>query len=113
MKVTRKVYQEKYDERGQLKRAIEDAECAERFDEWRELRAKLPELEKFFDQLPKVKVSFSIGSRGYYQEVVKIGKSYFQYGEAMTKGRGYWSITEIPEVTQEMKDEMVEDAYYY
>tara|TARA_R110000737_G_scaffold134595_1_gene165937 strand:- start:4835 stop:5176 length:342 start_codon:yes stop_codon:yes gene_type:complete len=113
MKITRKVYQEMYAERGQLKRDIQKADDEERFDTWRELKAKLPTLEEFFEKLPKVKVEFSIGSRGYYREVVKIGKTYFQHGEAMTKGRGYWSVTEIAEITQQMKDDMMSDSYYY
>tara|TARA_R110000796_G_scaffold178863_1_gene295484 strand:+ start:129 stop:470 length:342 start_codon:yes stop_codon:yes gene_type:complete len=113
MKITRKLYQDMYAERGQLKRAINDADQEERFDTWRELIEKLPKIEEFFENLPKVLIEFTIGHRDYYREVVKIGKTYFQHGEAMTKGRGYWCINEIAEITPQMKDDMMADSYYY
>ncbi len=72
------------------------------------------EIEKEFKIIPTVYVSFYIGYRSYYREVRKIGKSYFTHGEKMTKNRGgYRDITEIEEITNEMKDEMLSDLYYY
>jgi len=65
------------------------------------------------EALPHVKVSFSIGSRSYYQSVIKLGNSYFQHGRKMTASRGYYCITEIAEITKGMKSEMLSDSYYY
>ena len=104
MKITRKLYQEIHTERGQLKKDIRRAEDEERFDDWRELKAKLPALEELFEKLPKVFVAYNIGCRGYYEEVVKIGKTYFDYGRAMTKGRGYYGINEIAEITPQINE---------
>ena len=55
------------------------------------------------EALPHVKVSFSIGSRSYYQSVIKLGNSYFEHGIKMTASRGYYCITEIAEITKGMK----------
>ena len=114
MKITRKLYQEKYSERSELYGEKRIADNKQDMVSYFEAKARIEEMDKnFFDKLPKINVSFTIGSRGYYEEVVKIGKSYFQYGESLTGGRGYYNITEIPEITQEMKDEMLSDSYYY
>lgn len=114
MKVTRKSYQEKYSERSELICAKHSADRADDMPSYFEAKARIEELDKeFFDKLPTVKVSFSIGSRSYYQEVVKIGKSYFKYGESLTAGRGYYGVTEIPEITEKMTHEMISDSYYY
>lgn len=69
--------------------------------------------ENYFDLLDTVNVSFYIGCRKYYRAVVKLGKSYYDKGEKLTKGSGYRSIEEIPEITQKMTDEMISDSYYY
>ena len=69
--------------------------------------------EAIIDQFPTVYVSYSIGYRSYYSQVVKIGKTYIHRGEKMTQARGYRLVTEIPEITEEMKAEMISDSYYY
>ena len=113
-KTSRKEYIEKYAERQQLSynlnRAFENNQP--------ELVAVLKEEieylnESYFNKLTKVPVSYYIGYRSYYEEVVKIGACYFQYGKAMTKGRGYRSLEEIPEITDSMKESMLSDTYYY
>lgn len=113
-KTTRKEFEIKYAEKMDMTRAKNAAVDAEEMDTWRKLKGELEVMEKeYFEKLDKVKVSYSIGCRGYASEVVKIGKSYFLYGRSMTYGRGYWGVTEIAEITQEMKDEMLSDSYYY
>lgn len=69
--------------------------------------------EKYFNRLPKVNVSFMCGYRMFYREVVKIGKSYFDSGEKMTKNRGYHCVEEIEKITDRMKEDMISDSYYY
>lgn len=114
MKILRKDYQEKFQEKRDLIYAQREAELKEAWAEYFEIKGKIAILEQeFFEKLEKVKVSFYIGCRAYYQEVVKIGKAYFQYGRAMTRGAGYECIVEIPEIDDEMKKEMMEDSYYY
>ncbi len=78
-----------------------------------EAQKRFSELKEILESLKNVRVSFSIGSRSYYQKVVKIGKSYFDGNTKMTAGRGYYLITEIPEITENMRDEMISDSYYY
>jgi hypothetical protein len=73
------------------------------------------EIEQEIDErTEKVNIKFWIGYRDYYQEVVKIGKGYYNRGEKMTKtGGGYEGIEEIPAITDQMKQEMIADSYYY
>ena len=113
-KTTRKEFELNYETKMSMTRAKNAAEDEERFDDWRRLKRALEVFEDdYFSKLDKVTVSYSIGHRGYASEVVKIGKSYFLYGRSMTAGRGYWGVTEIPEITDEMKADMLSDSYYY
>ena len=59
-----------------------------------------------------VNVSFSIGSRSYYEKAYKIGKFYYTVA-TNTKLTSYFSPTEIDEITDENCNEMVSDSYYY
>jgi hypothetical protein len=65
------------------------------------------------DKAPKVKVRFNIGSRSYYREVMKIGKTYIDRGDKLNRSNGYSCIEEIPAITEKMKEEMIADSYYY
>ena len=69
--------------------------------------------ESYFNLLDTVNVSFYIGCRSYYREVVKIGKFYYDRGEKLTKGNGYRSVKEIEETTEKMTESMISDSYYY
>ena len=90
---------------------------SERSEDWttytrvnRQLRELETRLKTDFEW---VNVSASIGSRNYYRSVIKIGKGFFDRGEKMTAGRGWWGVEEIPEITEGMKNEMISDSYYY
>lgn len=114
MKTTAKEYEANVEILKGLRNAIEDARMA---DNW-ELKIKLETLKvdlnsMYFEKLDKVNVSFMIGYRSYYREVSKIGKSYFDHCEKLTKGNGYHCITEIEEITKKMSDEMISDSDYY
>jgi hypothetical protein len=111
-KTTRKEFEAKYDEKMSMTRAKNNA--PDDANLWVELNNKLKELEEnYFAKLTKVNVAYSIGHRDYASEVVKLGKSYFLYGRPMTAGNGYWSVNEIPEITDRMKADMLSDSYYY
>jgi len=113
-KTSRKEYLKKYALKMAMTRDSKTQRVIPSISVHRDLKDELETLEKdYFSKLTKVFVSFSIGFRDYQEEVVKIGKCYFQYGEAMTKGRGYYFIEEIPEITEEMKTQMLSDSYYY
>lgn len=114
MKTTVKEFETKTTFRKFVKNERENAIMAEDWDRVAEADELLEGLENnYFSQLETVAVSYMIGSRNYYQEVIKIGKSYFLHGRKMTKGRGYWFIQEIEEITEEMNNEMIADSYYY
>lgn len=114
MKTTIKEFEAKREEKRNLYYQSEQALDNENFKLHTELKRKHTDLQKeYFDKLEKVKVSFSIGCRSYYQEVTKIGNALFCSGRKMTKGRGFYNVEIIPEITQEMKEEMVSDSYYY
>lgn len=81
--------------------------------EYKALKNIIKEIEDLLNNEPKVCVSYCIGYRSYYSEVTKIGKTYFHRFEKMTKKNGYRCIDEIPEITQQMKDDMLSDSYYY
>lgn len=83
------------------------------FNNYAKERKEADKLIKKIDDLKNCYVSFNIGSRSYYEKVIKIGKGYYNHGRKMTKGRGYWDITEIPEITDKMKQDMIADSYYY
>jgi hypothetical protein len=113
-KTSRKEYLKKYALKMAMTRDSKSALDSGAIEIYRILKDELETLEKdYFSKLTKVFVSYSIGFRDYQREVVKIGKGYFQYGEAMTKSRGYYFIEEIPEITEEMKTQMLSDSYYY
>lgn len=61
----------------------------------------------------KVNIQFYIGWRTYYECVIKKGKYYYRRNEKMTKSRGYHGIKEIPHITENMRNDMLSDMYYY
>lgn len=69
--------------------------------------------EEYFNLLDTVSVSFYIGYRKYYEDVTKIGKTYFSRTTKMTKSNGYRDIKEIGVITDRMKSDMIDDMYYY
>ncbi len=71
------------------------------------------EIVKWIDTVETINVKFFIGYRRYFAEVYKVGKSYFEHGQKMTKKNGYRSIVELAEITAEQHQEMTEDLYYY
>ena len=82
-------------------------------DKYHEIKTELEKIEKYFDSVHTISVKAWIGSRKYYKTVAKFGKSYFNRGEKMTQSNGWYSVQEIPEITQEMTNEMISDSYYY
>lgn len=65
-------------------------ECSmEKYQEKVILESQLKEVREEMKKAPTVYVSYCIGYRSYYTEVVKLGKSYFHRGEKMTKKNGY------------------------
>lgn len=78
-----------------------------------EAEALVKMIEHTIEELPKTSVSFMIGYRSYYQDVIKIGKSYFSGHTKMTKSNGFRNIEEIPEITEEMKNDMISDSHWY
>jgi hypothetical protein len=116
MKTTSKEYQAMCDLRRkanhQIQRIKEGIEPS--YIEVLELEQKVKELEQtYFDQVEKVFVEFYIGFRRYYRQVVKIGKTYFDRADKLTKSNGYRWVKEIPEITEKMTEEMIADSYYY
>jgi len=91
----------KYDMNGEVGKKWE---CSEKIEELNE------RLRNEFDW---VSIECWIGYRQYFYDVIKIGKGYFHHGKKMTKSRGWHSITEIPEITERMRGEMISDMYYY
>lgn len=114
MKTTRKEYLANYQERSEYK-SFEDT--ARRNEDWGMVKLMQDSVqlleEKYFNLIDTVCISFFIGSRSYYEEAVKIGKTYFQYGRSMTQGNGYYCINEIDSITDEMNKSMMADSYYY
>tara|TARA_R110002049_G_scaffold224712_4_gene396509 strand:+ start:9566 stop:9907 length:342 start_codon:yes stop_codon:yes gene_type:complete len=113
MKITVKVYQAKAEEKRNLYFQFTQAEENDNIPLYFELKEKYEALEKEFDSMPTVAVSFSIGYRRYYQNVVKIGKTYFDRTTKMTASNGYRCIKEIPAITDAMRSDMIDDAHYY
>ena len=114
MKTTAKEYNEKVQILKGLRNSVYEAEAANNWKLMIDLKALIVDLNSmYFEKLDKVNISFMIGYRNYYREVSKIGKSYFDHCEKMTKGNGYRNIEEIEEITQKMSDEMISDSYYY
>ncbi len=114
MKTTRKEYLENYARRQDLAFREQEARNAGNFEAAavaHEERQVL--INNYFNNLPTANVSFYIGCRRYFENVVKIGKAYFDNGAPMTKGRGYRDITEIEEITDNMKKQMLDDSYWY
>ena len=113
MKTTVKEYQIQLELRKNLKNSAENTYFSD-LDLSLGLKKMADEIdETYFNKLDTVSVSYLIGSRSYYGDVVKIGKTYFSRGVKMTRSRGYWCIKEIPQVTNEMTDSMIADSYYY
>jgi hypothetical protein len=113
MKLTVTIYQAKAEEKRNAYYQMTQAEENDNMPLYFELKEKYEALQAWFDALPKVSVSFMIGYRSYYREVVRIGKTFFDGRDKMTKGNGYRSIEVIPAITEEMKAEMISDSYYY
>jgi hypothetical protein len=78
-----------------------------------EAEARIEAIEEEVKAIPTVKVQYYIGYRQYFDSVIKIGKSYFDRGTKMTASRGYRSITEIDEITEEMERRMTADSHWY
>ena len=114
MKTTRKEYLAKTELRKSLNYKAQEARYTNDYETEGDCIEKREELdESYFNRLNTVLVSYNIGSRSYYRSVAKIGKGYYQHGNSMTAGRGYWGIEEIAEITPKMEEEMMADAYYY
>lgn len=112
-KVTIKSVQELFCSINQMKRESYSLSQNQEFEKADVLNKKVEVLESKIAKLPTVCVSYFIGFRSYYSEVVKIGKTLLHRGEKMTQARGYRCIEEIPEITDEMVESMVSDSYYY
>lgn len=114
MKLTAKEYQHQTDKVNNLHYIKREAEYLKNWKLVMESEESIKEIQSaYFDKLPTVFVSFYIGSRSYFESVYKIGNSYFKHGCKMTKGRGYRTIAEIPEITTQMQESMLSDSYYY
>lgn len=114
MKTTAKEYLSKSEQKSKFNQLANEAENTSDFDTYFKMQKKADEIKgEYFDKIDTVAVSFSIGSRSYYEHVVKIGKSYFKHGRKMTKSRGYYCISEIEEITDKMSHDMMADSYYY
>ena len=90
---------------------------SERVEDWATYTRVTRQLKELDERLKTdfewVNVSASIGSRNYYRSVIKIGKGFYDRGEKMTAGRGWWGVEEIPEITDDMRAELLSDSYYY
>ena len=114
IKTTKREFLAKSEEQNNYRIAANSAHRNADYSLQHELEQKADKLdEEYFSKINTVNVSFYIGSRSYYRNVFKIGKSYFMHGDTMTAKRGYSSITEIDEITDEMEKEMLDDSYYY
>ena len=107
-------YKKCYDARRILKGALDIAKRNDDWDEVARLEASIEGLEEaYFNNLEKVTAEYWIGSRCYYGEVTRIGSKLLLHGETMTRTNGYHSVKIIPEITEEMRDRMISDMYYY
>lgn len=114
MTTTAKEYIFKAELQSELRREAYNAKIQENWQYKFELEKMADQMDAdYFNHLPTVNVSFSIGSRKYYENVVKIGTRYYKNGKSMTKGRGYYNIKEIFEITERMTKDMIDDMYYY
>jgi len=114
MKTTVKEYKTKSELLRLLNGWAEDAKFEKNWSVKAELDKQYFQLEDtYFHKLPTVNVSYTIGGRSYYEAAVKIGSKHFQNGRALTKSRGFYNLTEIPEITSEMHNDMISDLYYY
>ena len=86
MKITVKAFQTKAEEKRNLYVQFTQAEENDNMPLYFELKEKYEALEKEFDSMPTVSVSFSIG---------------------------YRCIKEIPAITDAMRSDMIDDAHYY
>lgn len=113
MKISVKTYQAKTEAKRNLYLQFTQAEKNDNMPLYFELKEKHEALEKEFDSIPTVPVSFLIGYRLYYRNVIKIGKTYFDGTTKMTASRGYRNIEEIPCITEKMSSDMIDDLHYY
>jgi len=114
MTTTIKEYQENSELRKEYRNKAENARITEDHCTAHNLNEKKDELQRtYFDELDTTSVSYLIGNRSYYGDVIKIGKTYFSNGRKMTKTNGFYCIEEIPEITEQMTNEMIADSYYY
>ena len=112
------IYEDLRDTNRELRSTMDNLNCGEIVDikvhnKIEGLKNNKEVLENCFKELPTVKIQYSIGSRRYYQEVIKLGKTYLKNGRKLNKTTGCMDIKEIPEITEEMKKEMISDSYYY
>jgi hypothetical protein len=122
MKTTTKEFNENLKVREENKRIIRvNTELIRRGENTLETDKELDKAEKilecqqecYFDKLEKVNVSFMVGYRLYYGEVIKVGSYYYDNFTKMTKLNGYRAIDEIEEITGKMREDMISDMYYY
>ena len=117
MKANRKNYMELVESKSLLNNQNNNIQYSNSEDkDWNQYHNNQEEIKKIEEQLeqyPTVTVSYWIGGRSYYDEVIKLGQSYFLRGRSMTKSNGYHSINEIEEITEQMQHDMYADAYYY
>lgn len=114
MKTTVKEYQTKLEERKTARNGAENYNYSGNIIESIKLKDVVNKLnETYFSKLETVSVSFMCGSRLFYENVIKIGKTYFNNGRKMTKSNGYYCIKELQEITEEMNQSMIADSYYY
>ena len=112
--LTLKSAMETYSIRKQANRDKQEAIHIQDFDLAEEFAVIVRKAESVIAQFPTVYISYSIGYRRYYEQVVKVGTTFINYqGEKMTKANGYRLVTEIPEITESMKEDMISDSYYY
>lgn len=112
-KVTLSDYNRSIELLKSAKNLKQDAKSSENWDSYFKAEELIISIEETIRLFPTVNVQYWIGSRTYFNEVIKIGKSYFIHGRKMNKGRGYHGIKEIEEITDKMNESMLADSYYY
>ncbi len=123
MKTTRKVYLEKLEEVKNLSTIVynntllirQALNTVETDREMENAEAEIQKLnENYFDKLETVFIEYWIGCRKYAESVYKIGKSYFDDRGRITKSKhGYKSIVEVDGISDNMRESMIADSYYY
>jgi len=113
MRATKKLYLENIAKRKSLHRTIEDTRISQDYEKHFEARKQIEELNsEYFNKLTKTPVTYHLGGRRYFEEVVKIGKYFYNDRGLMSKSR-YRAIIVIDEITEEMRKEMISDSHFY